>query len=366
MEASIQSPSDGVDASTSRPPPVVFEDREAALKVVPGARAMFDDGSATFSQAFRAYYAKNPAKSDDPTENTIESQALAYLNPDIWGLFEKEYGRARDEYWCSEIRAAAVFTVKQPKFGLGASFHAVTNWRSEDHSFVEQAIALDELELATRFLPDGTTRTRSVKLVYDAYSSVLAAMDHAPGVPLPHADAELRLVKEQVQLARKFFRSAGERYAQGEYLRGMIMGALPLMALCSVSATFLWLTSVPASSAAARMIAWLAAGAVGAMLSVLVRISREDFKLNWEASKEELRTGGAIRPIVGGVLGAAVPMVIIAGIAAVTAELSTADDTKSRFSDFGLALAAGFSERWAPDLIGKQPSVLASAHPDAN
>ncbi len=58
--------------------------------------------------------------------------------------------------------------------------------------------------------------------------------------------------------------------------------------------------------------------AIGAMLSVLLRITREDFRLNWEASREELWTAGAIRPIVGALLGAAVPMLIIGGIAAVT------------------------------------------------
>jgi hypothetical protein len=337
----------------------VFENREAALQLASDMRTAFDDGGATFSQLFFAYYAKNPARTDDPAERTILSDAMAYLLGELWTQFERDNGKIRDQYWCSEIRAAVVYTLRDPKRGEGAGFHTTVNWRPTDQAVVKQTIVLDELELATRFLPEGVTRTRSVKLVYDAFSSALGAMDHAPGSVTPEQQAaELDVVKEQVSLARRFFQSAGARYAQSVYLRGMLLSFLPMLALISVAGTFFWALGMSSADVPTRTAGWMLGGSIGAMLSVLVRITREDFKLNWEATREELLTAGAIRPIVGGVLGAAVPMLIIGGLAAVTAELSAADDAKSRFADLALALAAGFSERWAPDLIAKQPTVL--------
>jgi len=52
---------------------------------------------------------------------------------------------------------------------------------------------------------------------------------------------------------------------------------------------------------------------------------------------------------------------VISGLAALTTQINDADDVKTRFVYLSLALAAGFSERWAQDLIAKQPSVLGSA-----
>jgi hypothetical protein len=174
---------------------------------------------------------------------------------------------------------------------------------------------------------------------------------------------ELGLVKQQVDLARRFFNSAGQRYAQTQFLRGVLIGFLPILAVASVLGTFFWIIG-SGETAGPRLVAWALAGAVGAALSNLIRIKNDDLKLNWEASRGELLAAGAIRPVIGAFLGAAIPMLFIGGLAAITTELKDSADVKSQFTYLSLALVAGFSERWAPDLLARQPAVLGASPAD--
>ena len=290
----------------------------------------------------------------------METAALAFLHWPIRRLFEDTYGLIQQEFWCSELRAAAVVTLMSPQTETGARFHQIVNWEQADAPFVDQITSLDELDLATRYLPDGITRTLSIGLIFAAYSSALDAMDRRRAQSLTDQAVELGLVVQQVEQARKFFQAAGKRHAQGEYMRGMALGFLAVLALVCLTGVVLSIRGAATDAIPSRLVMWCLAGAIGAPLSVLIRITREDLSLNWEASRGEIWTAGAIRPAVGAVLGAAVPMFVIGGLAAITTNITDSNDLRGQFFYLSLALGAGFSERWAPDLIAKQPAVLGS------
>jgi hypothetical protein len=338
-----------------------FASTEDALEVVPWLRDAFEGKRMKFDYLFYARYAQRPPPSDRPVESPKEAAALAYLHWPIRRLFESTYGLIQQEFWCSELRAAAVVTLVNPQTETGARFHQIVNWEQADAPFVDQMNTLDELELATRYLPDGITRTLSVGLIFSAYSSALDAIDRRRAQSLPDQAVELKLVVEQVDQARRFFQAAGKRHAQGEYMRGMALGLLAVLALVCLGAVILWIRGAGTDAIPSRLLIWGLAGAVGAPLSVLIRITREDFSLNWEASRGEIWTAGAIRPVVGAVLGAAVPMFVIGGLAAITTNITDTNDLRAQFLYLSLALGAGFSERWAPDLIAKQPAILGSS-----
>lgn len=333
---------------------------DEALAIVPEFRQAFENSGPTFDQLFGAHYGFRPVSSKHLERTPQELAALAYLYPEIRRLFELRHGRIIEEYWCTTLPAAAVRT-ELP------DFFAIVDWQQEDAAFVDLAFTLDEVVVGTNSYllrkKDVPTRTTCFHVVFDAYSSVLDALENRRLRNLTSQTEELRLVKEQVATARAFYKNAGQRLALTESLIGMSASFLILAAVVGVVGTFLWIvkTDLVAGIPLGPTITWASAGALGAFVSVLARIARDDFTPTWEASQAELRAIGAIRPVLGAVLGAAIPIFVISGLTAATGVDTVGDTLKVRYLYLALAFGAGFSERWAQDLISKQPSALASS-----
>ena len=99
-----------------------------------------------------------------------------------------------------------------------------------------------------------------------------------------------------------------------------------------------------------------AAGGLGALISVMSRMTSNRIRVDWEFGKDTLRTLGALRPFVGGVFGLMTFFALKSGVVA----LDIINSSKSAYFYILFAFAAGFSERLAQDmLIG--PTVGAAA-----
>lgn len=331
---------------------------EEALHFAPDLRYAFENRTATFDDLFYARYGYKPVESDSRITGSaaLERAARAFLYPEVRNFFQAEHGPIQEEYWCDKVEAAAVLT--DARVDHKPEFRAIVNWKQEDALFVDQLTALDELEVATRYVVSPDDYQTCQSLIFNAYSSGLDALENRRTPPLRDQKTELRLVRHQVALAQRFYRGVGQRHGQDEALRGMALGFYALLWLIGVIGTFMKITGVDTIGIAlGPLLGWAFVGAVGACISVLARIARQDFTPNWEATQRELWVTGAFRPILGAVLGVAVPVFFIGGIAAAGA--APADD-KARYFYLALAFAAGFSERWAQDLIAKQPSALGS------
>jgi hypothetical protein len=334
-----------------------FGSVEDALVVVPRMRSAFGDEGATFDQLFDAHFAHSPVHSEHFRQTPRERAALDYLYADILQLFERKHGRIEEQYWCTQLPAAALRTD-----GHDPEFWAIVDWQQEDAPFVEQMFALDELELGNRYLKAQEDRKTLRRLIFDAYSSALDGLENRRLRNLTDQKTELDLVKDQVKLAQRFYKSVAQRRAQTETLRGMAVGVSVAVSLVAIGLAFVSVSGigVPVSS---LLLTWALAGTAGAFLSVLIRVAREDFTPNWEASDDELHVTGALRPFVGAALGIGIPVVLISGLQGADVSLP-GDSLKSWYFYVGLALLAGVSERWAQDLISKQPSVIGSLGKD--
>jgi hypothetical protein len=104
------------------------------------------------------------------------------------------------------------------------------------------------------------------------------------------------------------------------------------------------------------------AGGVGAIVSVMNRMTSGSLILVAESGKAIIRLLGAIRPLLGGVLGLALYVLLSAGLVSFAA---TPEDGKEVLLAAGLGFLAGFSERFAQDMIagaaGGQTSAPATA-----
>jgi hypothetical protein len=88
------------------------------------------------------------------------------------------------------------------------------------------------------------------------------------------------------------------------------------------------------------------AGGVGAMVSVMSRMSTGSVRLDWEFGKDTLRTLGALRPFVGAIFG----LMTFLALKSEIVNLKVGDGSSSYYY-IVFAFVAGFSERFAQDML---------------
>src|SRR5581483_8311963 len=128
--------------------------------------------------------------------------------------------------------------------------------------------------------------------------------------------------------------------------------AMVMAAVAELAA--LWLTISWATPVAA-----LAAGAVGAVVSVIQRINTGTFELDYDVGSPYAMFLGGLRPLIGGAFGIAITFAFDGGLLHLPVAASSTSHDR-RLALLVLALLAGFSERWAQDTL---TSVLPGAQP---
>ncbi|HEY1738432.1 MAG TPA: hypothetical protein VGI86_06970, partial [Acidimicrobiia bacterium] len=96
----------------------------------------------------------------------------------------------------------------------------------------------------------------------------------------------------------------------------------------------------------------VAAGAIGACISVLTRLVNSTLRVEPAASKSALVTSGASRVAIGAVFGAVVFVFASAGLVSLPKGNTTTDPSAQTYLWIAFGFLAGFSERWVQDLLG--------------
>ena len=152
-------------------------------------------------------------------------------------------------------------------------------------------------------------------------------------------------VLRELNRIEDYYQQAGEKRARLHFVSAMLTFGL-LIVVCAglVSTGLLALFGLlhPHDPAVRRLYASMAAGAVGAIVSVLMRMSGAvgDFKIDHELGAAGVRRLGAFRPLIGAVSGAIVALLVQTTlVASQNASVTTAFVVV-------VAFLAGFSERW--------------------
>jgi hypothetical protein len=99
------------------------------------------------------------------------------------------------------------------------------------------------------------------------------------------------------------------------------------------------------------------AGAIGATVSVMIRITRgQKFDVDSTQGPAMTLLSGAFRPVVGAILGAALYVLLLAGLLHLEIPL----ESKGYFFA-AVGFLGGFSERWAQDTIVRSVPLQATA-----
>jgi hypothetical protein len=177
--------------------------------------------------------------------------------------------------------------------------------------------------------------------------------DQGLALPLAPFEKDMHDFQVEVRDAQSQFRRAAQRTAQSRYWQGTLIGALLLAVITAIGGIAFAATGTSAAYGIA-----LPAGALGAMVSVLQRMSSGKLKLEYEAGRDLLEVFGAVRPFIGAIFGLAVMALLLGGF--VPSIVVPAGEKLAFFAALGFL--AGFNERWAQDMLNTAAQGVGRGH----
>jgi hypothetical protein len=282
---------------------------------------------------------------------------VAHRYRDVLERFEQRYGPIVDSYWCSHVESAVALTERKralPWVTPELTFHRETDWATKSHpEIASQLHRCDEIAVRATSVLRGMRRRICLQLVMTSASHLLSLVD-ARAAHEDDEKAAQSLAQERDLLAQatSYYHEAANGQAQIVYFAGMTLVA----SVVAIGAG-LWLALSWASPLAA-----LLAGAVGAVVSVIQRITAGHFDLRYDVGRGYALFLGGLRPLIGGAFALAVTFAFMSGL--LHLPLSEHDRrAHERLALLVIGFVAGFSERWAQDTLA---TALPAADPPPN
>ena len=303
-----------------------------------------DDATATlaFPELVYAHFDWFRLASEGAASPAAEERYRAALH-----RFEGQHGEIVNSYWCTEVPSAVAMTsrARRPftRFRTPAfTFHRVTDWVTKGQPDLAYEIQrCDELGIKASSVLRGLRHRICMHLVMASAGHLLSLVDaRAWPEDAKQTQAALERERERLDHVDEYYRAAANGQSQIIYFAGMAAVAAVLI----VSAIFLRFASGDRYAFGA-----LAAGAIGAVVSVVQRMSANDFALEFDVGRPYVLFVGGLRPVLGAVFGLAVYFAFTSGLVAL--RLPDAGSNKRFYAILALAFVAGFNERWAQDTL---------------
>ncbi len=260
-------------------------------------------------------------------------------------------GTVDEIFWGSDGKSGVAVTLHGPRMRRRAQLHRVSDLATARTPEIAGLIQnWDVLAVRAQHLR-GPNAQVCMRWIFSAVSyllgTVLASSDP------PDTPATKDIVKRQtaaLEAATKYYSENASRGAYLAYFWGMCFGALcngalafGFVALVHWGVPHLWGIHV-SNKGQAVAVGAVVAGAMGTILSVLLRMTRGGFAVSYEIGWSQLFVIGSFRPFIGAVTG-------LATYFAVRADLTVPTQPRTFALIAFLAFLSGFSERFARDTI---------------
>jgi hypothetical protein len=267
--------------------------------------------------------------------------------------FEDRYGEIIGEYWSIVEPSGVALTHKKVPLLLSSivddkrQFHRSTDWVTRHNSpLADVLFDCENLAIRISEVLRYTSESVGLKRIMAVASHVLGVIDRDDG-KVDEAEAKRIADEENHELReiRDYYRRAGARIGLTVYTQGMIVGVLLIGLLLALVVTLVLWRSDVWDTHDTRIVVSVGAGAIGAFVSVLQRISsdKSKFSVHYDLGKRTLYMLGSYRPVLGAVFGVFTYFVLASGILQ-TKPLH--DDRTALYYYGSLAFVAGFSERF--------------------
>ena len=300
--------------------------------------------------ALASYLARSP---DVPETD----RALLRRNfTDMFERFERSSGRIVSWYMAREVFAAAALTDKD-----GISVTLGRELPAESAELVDlirrcQQVAYTAWHRLNRF-----DRGQCQTMIFQVIEEALRRIDTDGTV---RSDDCIGPLRDRLDQAEEFMLRCATRRAQSKYLKGMLLGTVAIGAVLAM-VTVALVTMDDLTRLGGQLLLVATAGTVGAVVSVLWRMTSGSFRMNLptldhDMKTTDLRLMAALRPVIGLVFA-------LGAIVLVMGELIPLDQQNgsSQTALFaGIGFLAGFSERLAQDMFVRSGQGLAGVAGD--
>ena len=341
------------------------------------------------------------------TKRNEQAQA-AYQEvfPDLLHVFGEQRGGVITAYFCENIRVGAALTDIWSAAGHAdgriptleqlreaEEEQATMRWSRRARQWLRQALSQNASNTAIHLEPTfgdpDSPRAKALlfrclkvhyqaleflkpkprkicmRMTFNVITTLLGTLDNRigrgePASAFDKSHEDQRALEVEIENTEAYYLQSAMRTARLEYLAGMVPG----LALAALGAYVLSLQeALPGQMAIAFL-----AGAVGALVSVMERLTSGKLSLNHEAGRATLRILGGMRPLIGAVFGL-VLFVFIEGTVLPSVKTPT-DAAADPYFFAAIAFLAGFTERFAQDIInpaklriGTQPAGSSTTAP---
>jgi len=266
---------------------------------------------------------------------------------DFVDRFEAENGKIVSQYWCTTEASGIALTIKRRPLLLADTvrLHWATDWSTKDKPKLMRLLyECETLAVKVQEVLRDTSRRLAIQSLFNVISFVLAFAE-TPHSSDDRAVADIaRSTRAGLKEIDRYYCNAAARSGQIVYVGGMLLGMVPPL-LISIAG---WIVIGDNQSSAVGIgLLCFAAGAVGALMSVLSRLSSGKVRIEWEFGKDTLRTLGSLRPFVGAVFGLMTYLALKSGVIGI----DLANNAGSSYYFVVFSFAAGFSERLAQDML---------------
>ena len=365
-----------------------------------------EDGRVTFHFVAHAWF-----RVCDSALSDADRQRFQDLFPRLVKAFSGPRGGVITSYFCRNIQVAAALTdidtaarlgegvptlhehASQPEprpRGFLAGYRArrskLDRERRERREATSSAIHLEPmsgqpadwkakeilfrcLDLHNRALQFLTPKPRKIcmRMVFGIVVALLGALDHPASAvggrtrPFSADRTAVEALEVQLEQARRYYDRSAQHQAQYEYFVGMVFGLVALLVGVIVVGLLAHGDLLKEPLLAAPL-----AGGAGALVSVMTRMTRGQLVVNYESGRRTIRLIGAMRPVIGALLGGALYLLLAGGLVTL-AQTPENDATKLLYFYTAIAFLAGFSERWAQDVVaGAETSIGQAGTPPAS
>ena len=315
--------------------------------------------------------------------------------------FERRFGEITDSYWSISDASGVALTVCRQRSGWRPfretvpRFHLSFDWATRHEPAIAQVLnECGTLAIRAGEVLRGSSELIALRRIVSVASHLLGYVDRTQGRPDESAPlavaaqpgqaeddgrppsresrAARRHVHQSAQFAAEkrkelaqieiFYDRAGNKQARIVYFWGMVLGYLCLAPVTVASVLLIWLVNrlgggghLPWTQIRV-LIVCIAAGPLGAILSVLTRIASSSgkFELDYEVGRKQTRWLGIVRPVLGAIFGVATYLLLASGI------LQTKEPAnRQALAYYGaLAFLSGFFERFLKVAPGGAPTPV--------
>jgi hypothetical protein len=322
----------------------------------PTAASCVEVGASFFSDLVRAHFRREQERAGGHGSASPEAEEQYREKLEE---FERQEGKLAAVYWSTKTASAIALTIGVPRWQrnpiaeteMVIRIHRVTDWLTRDATPLANVLHdCDLLAIRAGEILRGTSERIAMRWIFSVQEHVLGFMERE-SEPTPEREAAF-VAQQKKELARieGYYLRAAAKAGRIVYVTGMIAGAFLFVAGTSIAAWLLERYSQSWNKDMEVLLLCIGAGAVGALVSVLSRMSsgdEEKFNIDFEVGRPLLRRLGLYKPLVGAVFGVIMYFLLRSGLL-----LTSPTPDKELYFYGAVAFLAGFSERFTGVVFG--------------